>query len=178
MKSLLLSLWLAGPAFGMNMAVSVGDSALLFTLPAINGKVAVDAVGSSRVSLGDFVGAEPMVSGKGVVIAFLGPTRDNGNHLAALDRLQRRYRAKGIQVLAVTTDKTDLGTLSSALEDQRLSFPVLRDRHRVVAERYRTGTLPVALLVDRAGKVFAIGNPKGEAFETELDNEISAMLGS
>lgn len=176
MKSLLLSLWLAGQAFGMNMAVSVGDDALLFTLPAINGKVAVEAVGSSRVSLGDFVGSEPMVSGNGVVVVFLGPTQDNGEHLAALDRLQRRHKPKGVQVLAITTDKTDLGSLSSALEDQRLSFPVLRDRHRVVADRYRTGTLPVAILIDRSGKIFAIGNPKGEALEGELDNEISALL--
>lgn len=177
MKSLLLSLWLASQAFAVNMAVSVGDDALFFTLPAINGKVAVDAVGSSRVSLGDFVGAEPMVSGKGVVIAFIGPTRDNATHLAALDRLQRRYKPKGVQVLAITTDKTDLGTLSAALEDERLSFPVLRDRHRVVADRYRAEGLPVVLLVDRKGKVFAIGNPKGEAFEPELDNEIGALLG-
>lgn len=176
MKTLLLSLWLASQAFATTMAVSVGDDALLFTLPAINENAAVDAVGSSRVSLGDFVGTRPARSREGVVVFFFDSAKANEGTLGALDRLQRRYKAKGVQVVAVTTDPADLGSLSTTVEDLRLSFPVLRDRYAVVVDRYKTGELPVTVLIDNDGKVFAIGNPKGESLEGEVDGELAAML--
>lgn len=171
-----LGLAAAPVSHAATMAVTVGDPALLFTLPAINEDAAVAAVGTSRVSLGDFAGVTPPRPAKATVVHFFDKGSGDGAQLAALERLKRRHGGKGLQVLAVTDDDGDLGSLSTWIEDQKLSFPVLRDNHRVVLSRYRIDKLPLTLLVDADGRVFAIGNPQGEALELELEGEITALL--
>ena len=168
-------LW-GSAAFAAPTTVSVGEAALLFTLPAINEDAALAAVGSARVSLADFTGVAPSHASKAVLLYFFDRDRQ-GAGLGSLERLHKRWSGKGLQVIAITVDSTDLGTLSTEIEDQKLSFPVLRDNHRVVSTRYGAGELPVALVVDADGRVFAIGNPTGESFEGELEGEVSALLG-
>jgi peroxiredoxin len=156
--------------------LSVGLHALLFSLPAVNEDAAMDAVGRSQIGLSDFVGMDPPHESKAVVLHFF--DRDHGGaDLASLDRIQRRYGSRGVQVLGVSTDSGDMGGLSTWLEDQKLGFPVLRDNHQVVSGRYGIEKLPLTVVVDAKGYVFAIGQPKGDAVETELQAELEPLLG-
>ncbi len=174
--SVIVGLAVAPASHAAPMAVTVGDAALLFTLPAINEDAAVAAVGTSRVSLGDFAGVTPPRPAKATVVHFFSRGDGGSSQLAALERLKRRHGGKGLQVLAITADDGDLGSLSTWVEDQKVSFPVLRDSHRVVLGRYRIDRMPLTLLVDADGRIFAIGNPAGDGLEIELEGEIGAVL--
>jgi len=156
--------------------LSVGLHALLFSLPAINEDAAMEAVGRSQIGLSDFVGMDPPRQAKAVVVHFF--DRDNGGgDLASLDRIQRRYGGRGVQVLGVSTDAGDMGGLSTWLEGQKLGYPVLRDNHQVVSGRYGIEKLPLTVVIDSEGYVFAIGQPRGEAVEAELQTELEPLLG-
>jgi len=155
--------------------ISVGLQALLFSLPAVNEDAAMDAVGRSQIGLSDFVGINPPQPSKAVVIHFF--DRDHGAAgLAPLDRIQRKYGSRGVQVLAVNTDTGDMGELSTWLEGQKLGFPVLRDNHHVVSGRYGVEDMPLTVVVDASGYVFAVGQPKGDAVELELQSELEPLL--
>lgn len=172
-----VGLALAPAASAAPMAVSVGEPALLFTLPAINEDAAVSAVGTSRVSLGDFAGVTPARPANAVLLHFFDKDATAEGQLAALERLQRKHGGKGLQVVAITMDDGDLGSLSTWVEDQKVSFPVLRDNHRVVQGRYQISAAPLSILVDPDGRVFAIGNPAAAGMEAELEGELLALLG-
>ncbi len=155
--------------------LSVGLHALLFSLPAINEDAAMDAVGRSQVALSDFVGIDPPHKSKALIVHFFDRQR-GGADLGALDGVDRKYKGRGLQVVAVSTDTGNVGGLSTWLEGQKLGYPVLRDNHRVVTSRYGIDKLPLTVVVDAEGYVFAIGQPTGAAVEAELQAEIEPLL--
>jgi len=156
-------------------AVSVGQPAYVFTLPALNEDAAMDAVNKPQVALADFAGVSPGHSARAVVLYFF-LKDEGGDELAVLHRLQRRYSGKGVQVVAISADVGDLGALSTWVEGQKLSFPVLRDNHRVVTSRYGVVSLPMTILVDHDGYVFSIGQPDPAHFESELESELAPLI--
>ena len=135
----------------------------------------MDIVGRSQVGLSDFVGMNPPRPSKAVVVHFFDRAH-GGDSLEPLDRIQRRYGGRGVQVLGVSLDTGDMGELSTWLEGQKLGYPVLRDNHKVVSGRYGVEELPLTVVVDSNGYVFAIGQPQGEAVETELQSELEPLL--
>ncbi len=164
---------LASPAQAANL--TVGDAALLFSLPALNERAAKDAVGSGRVALSDLTGPLAGHPAEAVVIYFFSRNR-GADGLEALDRLQKRYDRDGLQVLAINIDRTDFAELSGWAESLRLDFPILRDHHRVVATRYQVQDLPTTFVIDADGVVFAVGRASGLEFETELELELEPLL--
>jgi peroxiredoxin len=155
--------------------LSVGLHALSFSLPAVNEDAAMEAIGRTQVGLGDLVGVEPNHPSKAVVLHFF-DREHGGEDLGGLERLQKRYGGRGLQVVAISTDEGDVGAMSSWLEGMKLGYPVLRDNHHVVVDRYGIDKLPLTVVVDRNGYVFAIGQPQGDAIETELQAEIEPLL--
>lgn len=171
-----LPLLLAAAVAASPAPLSVGLHALLFSLPAINEDAAMDAVGRSQVGLSDFVGMDPPRKARAVVLHFF--DRENGGQeLVSLDRVQRRFGSRGVQVLGISTDTGDMGGLSTWLESQKLGYPVLRDNHQVVSGRYGIEKLPLTVVVDRDGYVFAIGQPQSDGLEAELQGELEPLLG-
>jgi hypothetical protein len=61
------------------------------------------------------------------------------------------------------------------VESQRLDFPVLRDAHRVVADRYGVQRFPLTVIVDSAGDIDAIGAPT-DTLETSIEAQILPFL--
>lgn len=162
----------AAEAAGQPMSVGVGAPALQFSLPAINEDAAISVVGRARVSLADLDGRDHA----GVVLYFFS-RQQGGAELAALSRIQKRYGGRGVVVLGVCTEGGELGPLATWIEEQRLSFPILHDSHGVVASRYGVPGLPLTVLIDSKGNIFAIGRPDPSAVEAELDAEVAAMIG-
>jgi hypothetical protein len=160
----------AGPA----RPILLGEAMRQFSLPAINEDAARAIVGKSQVTLADFAASSPIRPAKVLVVYVF--SRDAGAEaLPLLERAQKKHGARGVQVLAISTDTGDLGGLSTWVEGQKLSFPVLRDNHRIAVARLGLPETPLFILVDDAGDVFALGRPGPDA-EGELDALIAGQL--
>lgn len=171
MLALLLSLAFAGTP---GPALHVGDTAYLFTLPALNEDAALRAVARTSVALSDYTGVMPGFPAKGVVVHFM--RKDGGEvQLQALARLSRKYDSKGIRFVAVLAGPGEIAAVSGWVEQQNPGFPVLRDAHDIVAGRYGITTWPTTFVVDSEGDVAAIGVPKAD-LETSLDTVLAGFF--
>lgn len=145
-----LALAVPGPA------LHVGDSALLFNLPAINEDAALQAVARTSVALSDFTGVMPGFPSKAVVVHFL--RREGGEpQLATLQRLHKKHSGKGVRLIAVLAGTGETSEVSAWIEGQHLDFPVVRDAHDIVVSRYGIRQFPTSFVVDQDGYVAAIG---------------------
>ncbi len=59
------------------------------------------------------------------------------------------------------------------VERHRLTFPVVLDRDRVLAGRFRVNEMPVVFVADRTGRVAWVGGP--ETGDAELRRAIAAL---
>lgn len=169
-----LSLW-SGLSWAGAPSVNVGAPALQFALPAVNEDTAMEVVNKPVVALSDFTGLDPAYPHKVTVVYFCS-RKSGGDGLAALERVARRYRGKDTQIVAVLADSGELGNLSDWVTGLGLTFPVLRDQHRIVAGRYGLTELPVAYVLDASGDVFAVGNPSSADVEADVSAAIEALL--
>lgn len=164
---------LGGPAMAQTEALVVGAPARAFDLAALNPATAMALVRENRVALHDLVGLRPTHPARGVVVVFF----DRGTSalgLPALEILSRRYKGEKIRFLGICVDDSD--TVGDWIHAQDLSFPILADPHRVVADRYEVRALPFVVLVDAQALVFAAGGPDALDLEGPLDLEITNLL--
>jgi peroxiredoxin len=170
----LLSVALAAPALP---SVDLGEPAPLFMLPAINEEAAVRATARPQVELGDLVGVAPRVPSSAVVLYFFDQAR-GGDGLGALDRVHRQYAGKGVVVVGVSADTGELGPLATWLDKQKVQFPVLRDEFGVVRARYGIPdtSLPLTLVLDGEGRLFAVGQPPVGELETAVGGEVTPLV--
>ena len=167
---ILLSAALAGPP-----TVSVGQHALSFSLPAINEEVTEELTQSTQLSMSDFIGVRPELPQRAIIVYFFNRA-DGGMALPKLNRIQKRYSGKGVQVIAISTDVGPIGGLSTWIEEQDLTFPVLRDSHQIVSRRYGVEQMPFALIIDGDGYIFAMGRPMGNDFDESVEAELRPLL--
>jgi thiol-disulfide isomerase/thioredoxin len=73
--------------------------------------------------------------------------------LPTLDRLRQSPLGKEFEMLAVNEDEGAAGTLTSFIQKNKLSIPVLLDSGSKVARLYGTFKLPETYIVDRQGVV-------------------------
>ena len=166
---------LLSTVFAAPPAVSVGQHALSFVLPSINEGVTEGLVSSTRLALSDFIGVTPLLPQTAVIVYFFNRS-EGGMSLLELNRLQKRYNGKGVQVIAISTDTGSSRGLSTWLEEQELTFPVLRDSHQIVASRYGVAQLPFALVIDGDGYIFAMGRPTGRDFNESIEAELRPLM--
>jgi peroxiredoxin len=157
--------------------LELGGPARLFALPSINEEVSKELLGRSRVSLADFVGVAPQVPSRAVVVYFFDRSH-GGDGLSELQRLHRQQSGKGLQVLAVATDAGDLGQLSTWVQGQKLDFPVLRDNHHIVVERYGfpSSQLPAVLIIEEDGDLVSVGRPSASELVSSVDAQLRPLL--
>lgn len=163
-------LWLA-VVFAAPPPVGVGQHALTFSLPAITAAEAQP----TQVNLSTYVGMLPS-SPQRVVVLYFFSRREGADQLDDLNRVQKRYADRVVQILAISTDTGAVGGLSVWLEEQKLAFPVLRDNHHVLLGRYGLETLPFTVVIDQDGYIFAMGAPTGDDFVESLEAEINPLL--
>ena len=166
---------LLSAVFAAPPAVSVGQPALSFVLPAINEGVTEEIVSSTRLALSDFIGVTPQLPQSALIVYFFNRS-DGGMSLLDLNRLQKRYNGKGVRVIAISTDTGSIRGLSTWLDEQDLTFPVLRDSHQIVASRYGVAQLPFALVIDGDGYIFAMGRPTGRDFNESIEAELRPLM--
>lgn len=93
--------------------------------------------------------------------------------LPELQRLHERYAARGLTIMAVSTDEPrNRPKIGSTARSLGLTFPVLIDADKRAAQLYRVESVPMTFLIDREGRVRALhrGYRRGdiEILEQEL----------
>lgn len=96
-----------------------------------------------------------------------------------LQTLQDRYRAQGLEVLAVSTDGPDRqAAVSSLVGRYGFTMTVLLDaRSEVIALFNPRLDLPYTVLVDRSGRIRYAHQGYSPGDERQLETEIKALLG-
>jgi peroxiredoxin len=99
------------------------------------------------------------------------------DEMPAMERLYRRLRPEGFELLAVSVDDGD-AEVAAFRERLGLSFAILRDPDRRVATRYQSLRFPESFLVGRDGTIAArfIGPREWDA--PEYERSIRALLAS
>lgn len=79
--------------------------------------------------------------------------------MPAMERVYRRYRDKGLVVLALSVDTDGRSSVPPFAKERGFSFPIGLDSQSRVAGIYRVRALPATFLLDRHGRAvaYAIG---------------------
>jgi peroxiredoxin len=75
--------------------------------------------------------------------------------MPSFETLYRRYRSKGLTLLAVSLDKDGSSKVQEFVDKLQLSFPVLLDTEGVAEKLYPSFTIPFTYVIDKQGRVAA-----------------------
>jgi thiol-disulfide isomerase/thioredoxin len=73
--------------------------------------------------------------------------------IPALDRLHRKYEAKGFKVIGVSIDEGEPAPVKAFVSAQEMHYPVALDPEGKLANMLQTTVIPTSVLIDRKGKV-------------------------
>ena len=71
------------------------------------------------------------------------------------ETLYRRYRSKGLTLLAISLDKESSSKVQEFVDKYKLTFPVLLDTEGVAEKLYPSFTIPFTYVIDKQGRVAA-----------------------
>lgn len=147
--------------FSHSLNNAVGKKAAEFTLPDVSG---------GEVALQSF-------RGKVVLLNFwatwCGPCREE---LPELQRVQEKFRKRGLAVVAVTVDN-ELENVRSFLKKYDLKLQALWDQRKKVVEAYGVEKMPSSFLIDRNGVIRFIHRGYSAEELKRIEAEIDEMLG-
>ena len=139
-----------------------------------------DATGTER-SLSDFADA------KVVVVAFLGVECPLAKLYAQrLEQLQAEFKDQPVKFVGVDANRQDsVDELAKFVADQGVTFPLLKDRDNVIADRFQAERTPQAFVLDQTRRIryagaiddqYGIGIQRKEATERYVADAIAALL--
>lgn len=157
--------------------LQVGDDAPAFSLRAYNEEASLKLVKSPFVSLNHFVGLGAEYPKKVMLVGFFAMWNEKSRKdLAVFQRIFKKFKDDELALVMISVDHKDTQTVYEAIEKEKLTFPVLRDRFSVVFRRYGVKTLPTLFLIDKDGKLVSIGDGYKESVEEYLEREIKRLL--
>jgi len=118
------------------------------------------------------------LQGKVVIVDFLaswcGPCKQE---LPVLQKLYQKYAGQGLMVIGVSVDE-DLDNLKGLLKQIRpqVTFPVVHDAGKAVANRYKPPRMPSSYIVDRKGIVRHVQAGFRSDDAPKLDAQVKALL--
>ncbi len=176
---LALSMVAALPAFADDDLAVVDKSAPTFRLPVYNAK----EFGAPSVGLDQFVGSDATDKNTKVLIvsfmaSFCGPCKKEMPYLVSL---YDKNKDKGLRVMMVAIDKDEEGQkkVSDLIAQNKVSFPVLKDRYNIVARRW-LGTqspLPSLFMVKPDGTVGVVHRGYSDDISQTLAKEVEGYIG-
>lgn len=117
-------------------------------------------------------------SGEVVLINFwatwCGPCRQE---MPLLDEIYGKYRRAGLVLFSVNIDEP--GSLDAAREMAKtlgVSYPVLFDERKDVTRAYQASTMPLTVLIDRAGVVRYVSEGYKAGYETRYTDKLRELL--
>lgn len=72
--------------------------------------------------------------------------------MPSLEKLWKKYRSKGLVVIAISVD-TNSGEIRALAHEQGLTFPILLDQEGAVRREYEITALPMTYIIGRDGKI-------------------------
>ena len=117
-------------------------------------------------------------SGEVVLINFwatwCGPCR---MEMPLLDEIYGKYRRAGLVLFSVNIDEP--GNIEAAREmakTLRVSYPVLFDERKDVSRAYQASSMPLTVLIDRAGVVRYVSEGYKAGYETRYTDKLRELL--
>ncbi len=77
--------------------------------------------------------------------------------MPAMQRLYEKFRAQGLEIVAVSVDQGNPDAVRKFAENLKLNFPIVLDPEQVTKQAYQVRALPTTYLIDRKGRVVAVG---------------------
>jgi peroxiredoxin len=124
---------------------------------------------------------------KAVVVVFVGTECPvNNAYLPKLTELRKAYQEKGVEVVAVNSNRQDTAQrVGEHAKQLKLTYPVLKDEGNVVADLFGARRTPEAFLLDdkhviryrgRIDDQYGIGFRRGEPTKKDLVAALDAVL--
>ncbi|HVE86087.1 MAG TPA: TlpA disulfide reductase family protein [Myxococcales bacterium] len=157
----------------------VDRAAPMFRLPVYNAK----PVGATVVGLDKYVGPDATEKDVKVVLlsfmaSFCAPCK---KEMPYLQFLHERYREFGLRVVSISIDTEPEGqkVIDELIEQNKVTYPVLKDRFNLVARRWlgNQSPLPSVFLVRPDATVSNVHRGYNQDIGTVLATEIEAALG-
>jgi peroxiredoxin len=97
--------------------------------------------------------------------------------MPAMERLYRRHRGRGLEVVAVSVD-SDLLVVPPFVRQHKLTFAIGHDPTMAVADRYGVRALPSSFLIDRRGNLAALAIGPRAWDTTPAHAVVQSLLGA
>jgi hypothetical protein len=110
---------------------------------------------------------------KGVLLLFVEAAQLED--LELVNTWHRRFSRQGLEVIGISVDSKPI-EFASKVGRLRLRFPVLDDRHRIVAQRYGVTDTPFSMLLNRECRVLGFSNKKLSEEEEGLVGSIESLM--
>ncbi|MBO8154910.1 MAG: thiol-disulfide oxidoreductase ResA [Bacillaceae bacterium] len=124
-----------------NPVVKAGDMAPNFVLKQVNGDQTFEL---------------HKLRGKGVMLNFWATYCDPcKEEMPYMEQLYPEYKEKGIEILAVSLDTTEL-VVKNFIDDYDLTFPVVHDKRGDVMDLYKIGPIPTTYFINPEGEVVRV----------------------
>jgi len=118
-----------------------GDAAPDFKLKQINDQNKIDTIQLSDLK------------GNGVMLNFWATWCDPcASEMPYMQSLYNAYNDKGIEIVAVSLDGTEL-VVDQFIDTYQITFPVPHDREEQVRDLYRVGPIPSSFFINPNGKI-------------------------
>lgn len=177
-RTLLCLALVAFPALAEDLA-ELDKPVPTFRLPVYNAK----EFGESSVAIDTYVGAEATdKKTKTLLVSFMasfcGPCK---KEMPYLQKLHEQHKANGLRVMMVAIDMEPEGQkkVSELIEENKVTFPVAKDRFNIVARRW-LGTkspLPSLFMVRPDGTISSVHRGYSTDGAELLGKEVETALG-
>jgi peroxiredoxin len=153
-------------AFGLTLAAygqAINSKAPDFTLPDLNG---------NNVKLSAVLGKGP------VFISFwatwCGPCK---KEIPDLINVYKKYNSRGLEVLAISTDKSGQGAVKPFAEAAKIPYRILLDQNgEVFSRKYKGMGIPYGFLLNKEGTIVKSYYGYTVGFEESLSKEVEKLL--
>jgi peroxiredoxin len=146
-RALLLALLLVPPvgsAVGADLFAALGVTRPRVRLPVP--ALRLPALAGGKIALSSYRGRLVLLNFWGM---FCPPCREE---MPTLQDVWRRYRARGVVVLAVSEDRTSRRRIAAYVRRYAYTFPILLDPDGGARRRYAVDVLPVTYLIGTGGR--------------------------
>ena len=153
----------------------IGDIAPAFGLQPFQAGAAASEgdEGKSSLELDSVCGIRLAANTAAVLVVFI--DEDGMGDLQIANSWHRRYKKDGLEIIGVSQVARP-AVFGSSIIKARLGFPVLDDRHHIVATRYGIDAAPFSLLLDRECRVVGMSNKSLSLEQDGLGAAIGQMI--
>lgn len=162
----LLSRWvgdapLAPPPLPANLVADTGAPVADFTLPDLQGRARSSVEWRGRLVLLNFWAT------------WCAPCREE---LPSLEALHRALSSEGLAVVAVSLDGAAGDRVARFVADAGVTFPMLHDPSRSLADRLGVRVYPTSVLLDRGGRVLRVVESAWDWAHPDTQDRLRTLL--